>query len=133
VLHLFSGKVDIEEMPGKTVDVLPALDPDYLDDAQTLLNVPLEGFDLVLADPPYSIEDANHYGVSMIKRNRVMTALERLPKGAHICWLDQVLPQYRKINFSTEGYVGIVKSTNHRFRVLTIFRRTDPHRLRLVK
>jgi hypothetical protein len=35
-LHLFSGKVDRTAMPGDTVDINPALEPTYVDDAQTL-------------------------------------------------------------------------------------------------
>ena len=52
-LHVFSGKVDTALFPGKTVDSNVDNTPDYLDDAHTLKSVPLEEFDLVLADPPY--------------------------------------------------------------------------------
>jgi hypothetical protein len=122
VLHLFSGHVDKSIIPGKTVDLNPELNPDYLDDAQTLLQVPLEDFDLVLADPPYSVEDADHYKIPMVKRNKVMGVLgERCTPGTHVVWLDQVLPMFRKDEFQIEGVIGMVKSTNHRFRVITIF------------
>lgn len=123
VLHLFSGRVDLAALPGDTVDINPALAPTFVDDAQTLLNVPLERYDLVLADPPYSVEDAERYQTTMIKRNVVMRALQRLPAGAHVAWLDQVLPMYRKDAFDIDGVIGMVKSTNHRFRVVTLFRR----------
>jgi hypothetical protein len=123
VLHLFSGKVDTETYPGKTVDLNDANKPDYVDDAQTLELVPLETFDLVMADPPYSVEDCDHYQTTMIKRNKVMVALgARLQSGAHVVWLDQVLPMFRKDQFSIEAVIGMVKSTNHRFRVITIFK-----------
>jgi hypothetical protein len=123
ILHLFSGRVDIDAFPGDTVDINPALSPTYVDDAQTLKAVPLQDYDLVLADPPYSIEDAERYQTTMIKRNVVMRALQRLPAGAHVAWLDQVLPMYRKEAFDIDGVIGMVKSTNHRFRVVTLFRR----------
>lgn len=123
VLHLFSGKVDTTAYPGDTCDINPALDPTYLDDAQTLTKVPLHRYDLVLCDPPYSVEDAEHYNVSMVKRNTVLRALARLPRGAHVVWLDQVLPMWRKDTFDLVGAVGIVRSTNHRFRVMSIFQR----------
>lgn len=125
VLHLFSGKVDLHAFPGDTVDVNPAFNPTYVDDAQTLQDVPLEQYDLVLADPPYSVEDADRYQTTMVKRNVVMRALQRLPAGAHIVWLDQVLPMFRKDVFEQEAVIGMVKSTNHRFRVVTVFRRRD--------
>jgi hypothetical protein len=123
VLHLFSGKVDLSALPGDTVDINPNLNPTYVDDAQTLQSVPLESYDLILADPPYSVEDAERYQTTMVKRNTVMRALQRAPAGAHIVWLDQVLPMYRKDIFAIGGVIGMVKSTNHRFRVVTVFER----------
>ena len=124
VLHLFSGKVDTEIMPGTTVDLNPNMNPDILDDAQSLENVPVKEFDLILADPPYSIEDSEHYGPTMVKRNKVMKALGKKAKGGtHVVWLDQVLPMYRKDEWKLVGIIGMVKSTNHRFRVITIFKK----------
>jgi len=125
LLHLFSGRVDLAAMPGDTVDVNAELAPTFVDDAQTLERVPLERYDLVLADPPYSVEDAERYRTTMVKRNAVMSALGRLAPGTHIVWLDQVLPMYRKDAFEMEAVIGMVKSTNHRFRVVTVFRRRD--------
>ena len=123
VLHLFSGKVDLAALPGDTVDINPALAPTFVDDAQTLARVPLDGYDLILADPPYSVEDADRYQTTMVKRNVVMRALARAAPDTHIVWLDQVLPMYRKDTFAIDAVIGMVKSTNHRFRVVTIFRR----------
>ncbi len=122
VLHLFSGKVDLEAFPGKTVDINPEQEPDYVDDAQSLENVPIEDFDLILADPPYSVEDCEHYQTTMIKRNKVMKALgKKATSGTHVVWLDQVLPMYRKDEWDIVAVIGMVKSTNHRFRVIVIF------------
>ncbi len=121
-LHLFSGKVDLDIFPGETVDLNIENNPTYVDDAQTLEKVPLEKYDLVLADPPYSVEDCEHYKTTMVKRNSVMRKLgERLSKGTFVVWLDQVFPMFKKTDFSIAGVIGIVKSTNHRFRVVTIF------------
>ncbi len=127
VLHLFSGKVDLTAFPGDTVDINPTLNPTYLDDAQRLTSVPLWQYDLVLADPPYSVEDAERYETTMVKRNAVMRALQQLSPGAHVVWLDQVLPMFRKDAFAQEAVIGMVKSTNHRFRVVTVFKRLERH------
>jgi hypothetical protein len=124
-LHLFSGRVDLAAMPGDTVDINASLKPTFIDDAQSLTNVPLCDYDLVLADPPYSVEDAERYKTTMIKRNSVMRALQSVRPGTHVVWLDQVLPMYRKDTFAVEAVIGMVKSTNHRFRVVTIFRRLE--------
>ena len=125
VLHIFSGRVDQSALPGDTVDINPNLKPTYVDDAQTLSHVPLEKYDLVLCDPPYSVEDAERYQTTMVKRNTVLRALQRTSPGTHIVWLDQVLPMYRKDAFDIEAVIGMVKSTNHRFRVITVFKRRD--------
>jgi hypothetical protein len=123
ILHVFSGRVDLAALPGDTVDINKRLRPTFVDDAQTLGTVPLERYDLILADPPYSVEDASRYETTMIKRNSVMRALQRVPNGTHVVWLDQVLPMYRKDMFGIDAVIGMVKSTNHRFRVVTVFRR----------
>lgn len=120
-LHVFSGKVDLGVFPGDTVDINPELNPTYIDDAQKLESVPLQRYDLVLADPPYSVEDCEHYGTSMVKRNSVMRSLQRLSSGSHVVWLDQVLPMYRKDEFQLQATIGMWKSTNHRFRGISIF------------
>lgn len=122
-LHIFSGKVDLNTFPGDTVDIKAELNPTYVDDAQSLDSVPLKNYDLILADPPYSVEDCEHYGTTMVKRNKVMRALQGLNSGSHVVWLDQVLPMYRKDQFSVEATIGMWKSTNHRFRGITIFRK----------
>ena len=62
----------------------------------------------------------------MVKRNKVMSALgQKAKSGTHVVWLDQVLPMYRKSEWSIHAVIGMVKSTNHRFRVVTIYRRLD--------
>lgn len=88
-----------------------------------MATVPLQTYDLIMADPPYSVEDAEHYGAPMINRSSVMRELAGVSSGTHIVWLDQVLPMFRKDTFAVEAVIGMVKSTNHRFRVVTVFRR----------
>lgn len=122
-LHVFSGRVDQSAWPGDTVDLNEDMEPTYLDDAQSLENVPLEKYDIILADPPYSVEDSEHYKPTMVKRNKVMKALSGCRPGTHVVWLDQVLPMYRKDEWKIVAVIGMVKSTNHRFRVVTIFER----------
>ena len=122
-LHLFSGCVDQSVWPGDTVDLDEELKPTFVDDAQDLSKVPLHRYDIILADPPYSVEDADHYKPTMVKRNKVMKSLARCSSGVHVVWLDQVLPMYRKDDWKIVGVIGMVKSTNHRFRVITIFER----------
>lgn len=122
-LHIFSGMVDLEAFPGDTVDINPDLGPTFVDDCQTLANVPLHEYDIILADPPYTGEDSDHYGTTMVKRNAVVKSLVRCRPGTHLVWLDQMLVMYRKDEWKCEADIGIRRSTNHRFRSTTIFRR----------
>jgi hypothetical protein len=60
----------------------------------------------------------------MVNRNKVVAALAAgLRPGAYIAWLDQVYVMFSKVTLKPEAVIGIVGSTNHRFRVLTVFRK----------
>ena len=86
--------------------------------------LPENHYERIYSDPPYSIEDCDHYGCCMVKRNVVFKECHKImKKGGILIWLDQVLPNYRKIEFDIIGRIGMVKSTNHRFRVITIFKK----------
>ena len=119
VLHLFSGSV--VDVDGTTFDLKqPA---DISGDAHSLSQYfPAHVFDLILADPPYSGECAEHYGTPMINRNIVLSeCVKVLQPDGFICWMDTILPMYRKAELSLVGTIGIVGSTNHRFRIVSIF------------
>jgi hypothetical protein len=124
VLHLFAGRVDLDRFPGDTLDNRPELEPTYCVNAETCLGVSLGEYDFVLGDPPYSESDAQRYGQCLVNRNKVVATLTAgLPVGAVIVWLDQVRPMYSKAALRNEAVIGIVGSTNHRFRVLSVFRK----------
>ena len=113
-LHLFSGSLPDSDDYDK-VDYNTGLDAETFADV-----VPHDTY----ADPPYSIEDCDHYGCCMVKRNLVFKQCYKVMKsGGVLVWLDQVLPNYKKIEWDIIGRIGMVKSTNHRFRVITIFRK----------
>ncbi len=115
-LHLFSGSLPDSEDYDK-IDFNTGFNAENFSEV-----IPHDIYELILADPPYSIEDCDHYGCCMVKRNIVFKqAYNVLKKGGHLIWLDQVLPNYKKEEFKIIGRIGMVKSTNHRFRVITIF------------
>lgn len=132
-LHLFSGSLP-KGTKGLRVDINPKTKPDIVADAHelsTARRVILPGRmeqrihpSLIIADPPYSDEDAKRYGTAMIKRNVVLRECAKVlrPHG-WIVWLDQVLPMYRKDQLRLAGAIGVVRSTNHRFRVVSFFRK----------
>jgi len=120
VLHLFAGSLP----PGPYVR-FDLKGGDIDGDAHRISEyfAPNE-FDLVLADPPYSIEDAEHYGAPMVRRNTVLKELRAVVRpGGNVVWLDQVLPMFSNKDWHLWGLLGIVRSTNHRFRVVSMFER----------
>ena len=121
VLHLFSGSLP----PGLYVrlDLRSNVSTDVRGHAE-LLPFQSESFDLILADPPYSDEDAARYGTCLIDRRKVFAACSRvLRPGGHLVWLDMVHPMYRKADLRLWGEIGITRSTNHRYRIATFFER----------
>ena len=83
-----------------------------------------ERFDLVLADPPYSAEDCEVYGVKPTPVKKVLAELHRVTKvGGNLVWLDQKWPMHNKNCWKTWGTVGLVRSTNHRMRLVSFFQR----------
>ncbi|MAN65014.1 MAG: hypothetical protein CMI60_24025 [Parvibaculum sp.] len=115
-LHLFSGSIEESDDYDK-VDYNTGIDAHTMSDI-----LPLDFYEMIYADPPYSVEDCDHYGCCMVKRNVVFNECYKImKKGGILIWLDQVLPQYKKIQFKIIARIGMVKSTNHRYRVITIF------------
>ncbi len=116
ILHLFSGSLT-KEVEGDRFDVNPNVEPDIVGDAHKLSEIVTKKYDLILADPPYSEEDALHYGTAMVNRNKVVSECSLvLEKGGFLIWLDQVLPMYRRDTLERCISIGVERSTNHRFR-----------------
>jgi hypothetical protein len=121
IVHLFSGSLP----PGDylRIDSNPSLNPDICCDIVDA-NLHIQDADLILADPPYSCEDAEHYGTPLVNRNQaIKVCTDMLSIGGHLVWLDQVFPMYRKDELSLIGTIGLIRSTNHRVRTVFIWER----------
>lgn len=112
VLHVYSdGR---EQLPGEYARTLRALS-----------RQPVEKFDLVLCDPPYSRESPNSLSNPKVQRQKTASVLaDRLAEGSYIAWLDQIFPSYRRDQLEVEALIGVIRSANHRVRALTIFRKS---------
>ena len=122
-MHLFSGSLPKGDY--LRVDLRDDVECDLQCDAQVLSSqVPVASFDIIYADPPYTNEDADHYGNPMVSRGKVIAECWKVlrPNG-YLIWLDQVLPMYAKTHWSLDGVIGVVRSTNHRARLATILRK----------
>lgn len=121
-LQLFSGSLGPDTF-GLRFDRREDVNPDFVGEADQLGSYFLDRrFDLIIADPPYTEEDANKYGTCLISRKKVFQQCRKiLNKGGNLVWMDQILPMYRKDEWDLWGLIGLVRSTNHRFRVVSIF------------
>ena len=140
ILHAFSGGLRMQEavelagwgfMPAsgrvmELVDVKGPEDGRYPTHQGDLLDYPVRGdhggFELVLADPPYTPADAAKYGTMPVNRPATMRALREVTtKGGVLVWLDNQWPMHRKEHWRCFGHVGLVRSTNHKVRLVSFF------------
>ncbi len=124
VVHLFVGS--LPPSPNYTRVGLPQGDfkPDIECDAHHLSSkLPFKA-DLIYADPPYSIEDSEHYQNSMVNRERVVAECALcLEPGGFLVWLDQALPIFSNNDLQLVGFISYIRSTGNRFRVVSLFRK----------
>lgn len=62
-------------------------------------------------------------GVSHSLEKRRGEEVKVTKPGGHLVWLDVCWPMHRKVEWVTVGRIAIVRSTNHRVRMATIFER----------
>ena len=122
ILHLFSGSLS-ESVKGIRFDINPELKPDIVGDAEKLSEFLSFSPRLIIADPPYSEEDTNHYGICMVNRNKVVQECAKVLKpGGFLVWLDQVIPMYRREELELVGTI-VIRSTNHRVKMVFILQK----------
>lgn len=81
--------------------------------------------DLIYADPPYSVEDSEHYSNAMVNRARVIDECALvLQPGGYLVWLDQALPTFSNERLRLVGGISYIRSTGNRFRLVSLFQRT---------
>ncbi len=124
IVHLFSGSIPV--CPNYTVVGLVDADnmPDVICDAHNLSSGLGFSPSLIYADPPYSIEDSEHYANAMVNRERVISECAVVLKpGGFLVWLDQALPIFASNELELVGAISYIRSTGNRFRVISIFRK----------
>jgi hypothetical protein len=119
-LHVFAGCVP--EDRGIRIDlvrrdVLPTIQGD-------VQNLPFREsvFPLVFADPPYSSQDAKRYDVPMVNRRKALAEIARVTvSGGTLAWMDTQVPMFAKRNWKWVGNITLIRSTNHRVRIVSLF------------
>jgi hypothetical protein len=112
-----------------TLDLDPATDPDFLQDARHPLPHRRNGeaWDAVLIDPPYTREDAAEYapGADVFPSANALlrNALDVVDDGGRVGMLHYVLPQPPKVGAKFVACVGVIAGYNNRMRVFSVFER----------
>ena len=124
VVHLFSGSL----APGnyQRVDMDPAMNPDICCKSEEVdQHIPHNSVDIVFADPPYSKADSDigYKGNYPNKKKTIESVHKILKPGGLLVWLDTALPMFRKTEYELAGVITILISTNHRVRLVSIFRK----------
>lgn len=120
ILHVFSGSLPKGDYT--RVDINPDNKPDIVCNAEELSKHVKDEYDLFLLDPPYQHGDAEIYGYKLPNKFKVIRECYKVAKpGAHLVFMDERLPMYRKDEWKRIGEIYISRSTNHRVRGVFIF------------
>lgn len=125
VLHVCGGLARLYPYRGgfgphdQTLDTDPAVEPDYL---RGLIEPLPTGFKAMLADPPYSEEDALHYGKAEYPNPHRLVAsmLHSLPIGGRAGIIHYVIPRCPK-GARFVACVGVGCGFGNRLRCYTVF------------
>lgn len=141
VLHVCGGRA--RQYPSRrgfgpndrTLDLDPALSPDYLQAATDPL--PRVSFDMgaapgwpaLIADPPYTADDAEKYapgrGLFPSANLILRRMLDAVRPGGRVGMLHYVLPQPPREGVRFVACVGVICGFNNRMRVFSVFEREN--------
>lgn len=142
VLHVCGGRA--REYPAKprgfgpndrTLDLDASLQPDYLQHAdeplpRNYLDSDMQvdlGWWALIADPPYTEADAEHYTpgrAAFPSANRILrNMLDVVRPGGRVGMLHHVLPQPPRDGVRFVACIGVIVGFNNRMRVFSVFER----------
>lgn len=160
VLHVCAGRVRDYPFRGfgpsdKTLDADPSLRPDFLLDARimgagpgdwvpscslgALFQAPAEAglvvdshlWPAVLADPPYSAPDAEHYNVGAAllptRADLLRRCLSIVRPGGRVGFLDVIAPRPPKEGVRLVALVSVFHGYGNQIRVFSVYERLTEH------
>jgi ParB/RepB/Spo0J family partition protein len=126
-VHLFSGSLPpSDDYTRVGIDPTGQYKSDLEIDAHQLSSYLKFRPKLIMADPPYSVEDSEHYQNSMVDRAKVIEeAGAVLAPGGYIVWQDQALPVFKNKTVNLVGVISYIRSTGNRFRCVCLFKKAE--------
>lgn len=129
LLHVCSGMVKKYPHHGfgrndKTLDVDDSLVPDIIMDIENTQIPKWDWIDGILADPPYTQEDANNYRFkSLPNPNKLLkNCVNALPIGKKVGILHYICPSCPK-NAKFLACIGVLVGFNNRLRCFSVYER----------
>ena len=117
-----------------TLDLDATLKPDFVQDANDHLpfrplgNGVSGAWDALIADPPYTPVDAQHYRPDALRLPPANALLRRMLEvvrpGGRVALLHYVLPQPPRDGVKFVACVGVIVGFNNRIRIFSVFERT---------
>lgn len=131
LLHVCSGAVTQYKLGGlgrhdKTLDIDPTLRPDYVQDCRSAwpLGAKNEGWRAILADPPYTEADAEHYvsgsGTFPQAGELVKLAYEALQPGGKFGLLHYLWPKPPD-GMRSVAAIPVLVGFNNRVRIFSVY------------
>ena len=122
LLNLFCGM----NKYGVRVDIKPEVNPEFLCDAHNVSQITNRKFDVILADPPYSTEEAKElYGTPKLNYKQWTKECDKLLKkgGLLIVYHKYVMPNPDSKKYEVVKRVFVGNRTYHLPRVAIFFRK----------
>ena len=112
---------------GTRVDIKPEVKPDIVADAHEISNhFPANSFDIILADPPYSNEEAKElYGTPPLKYKQWTAECDKILRkgGIFIVYHKYIMPNPNPKKYEVEKRVFLGNRVYHLPRVAVYFRK----------
>lgn len=131
ILHVCAGRTP--KFEGKTLDIEPTYNPDFLCNAETMLYGSIEGqkivpgneFEWAIADPPYNKKAAEkYYKMKLVNKAKMLKQMMRVViVNGFVGILDQTMPVRPPSNLKCVARIGVTSVPNLDMRIFTVFRK----------